>query len=99
MDVIRNVYKTPVLLPYLGRTKAEKPNTPTNVRVSGSNLSWSGVQAAYYAVYKDNGINQIASLIGSTKDTTFKLNEKGTYFVTALDKKNAESDLSESVTY
>jgi len=50
-------------------------------------------------VYKDNGINQIASLIGTTKDTTFKLNEKGTYFVTALDKKNAESDLSESVTY
>ena len=25
--------------------------------------------------------------------------EKGTYFVTALDKKNAESDLSESVNY
>lgn len=85
--------------PYLGRTIAEKPNTPTNVRVSGSNLSWSGVQAAYYAVYKDNGINQIASLIGTTKDTTFKLNEKGAYFVTALNKKNAESDLSESVNY
>ena len=49
--------------------------------------------------YKDNGINQIASLVGTTKETTFKLNERGTYFVTALNKKNAESDLSESVTY
>lgn len=57
------------------------------------------MQAAYYAIYKDNGINQIASLVGITKETTFKLNERGTYFITALNKKNAESDLSESVTY
>ena len=99
MNVIRNVYKTPVLLPYLGRSVTEKPNTPTNIQINGSNISWNGVQDAYYAIYKDNGINQIASLVGITKETTFKLNERGTYFVTALNKKNAESDLSESVTY
>ena len=99
MNVIKNVYKTPVLLPYLGRSVTEKPNTPTNIQINGSNISWNGVQDAYYAIYKDNGINQIASLVGTTKETTFKLNERGTYFVTALNKKNAESDLSESVTY
>ena len=99
MNVIKNVYKIPVLLPYLGRSVTEKPNTPTNIQINGSNISWNGVQDAYYAIYKDNGINQIASLVGTTKETTFKLNERGTYFVTALNKKNAESDLSESVTY
>lgn len=99
MDVIRNVYKKPVLLPYLGRTAAERPDAPANLRVNGNSLSWDGVQAAYYAVYKDNGADQTATLIGTTKETTFKLSENGTYFVTALDRKNAESDLSESVSY
>lgn len=99
MDVIRNVYSQPVLLPYLGRTAAEKPDTPANVSVSGNKLSWSGVQAAYYAVYKDNGTGQTATLVGTTRETTFQLKEKGTYFVTALDRKNAESDISASVIY
>lgn len=99
MNVIKDVYKDPVLLPYLGRTAAEKPNSPTNVRLNGSSLSWSGVQAAYYAVYRSNGTDKVATLAGITKETTFQLKEKGTYFVTALNKKNAESDLSNSVTY
>ena len=99
MSVIKSVYKNLALLPYLGRIAAEKPNAPTNVRVDGSTLSWSGVQDAYYAVYKNNGADQIATLAGITKETTFRLTEKGIYFVTALNNKNAESNLSDSVTY
>lgn len=99
MSVIKSVYKNLALLPYLGRIAAEEPNAPTNVRVDGSTLSWSGVQDAYYAVYKNNGADQIATLVGITKETTFRLTEKGIYFVTALNNKNAESNLSDSVTY
>lgn len=99
MSVIGNVYKDLVLLPYLGRTAAEKPQSPANIRVNGNVLSWNGVQNAYYAVYKDNGAGRTATLAGITRETSFQLKEKGTYFVTALNRKNAESDISASVNY
>lgn len=98
MDVIKEVYKNPAVLPYLGRVVATLPAVPSGVKVSGSNLSWSG-SGASYGVYKSNGIGQVAQLIGITQESTFQLTEKGTYFVTALSKDHAESELSELVTY
>ncbi len=99
MNVIKEVYKNPVLLPYLGRNAAVIPATPTNLRVNGDNLSWEEVQNTYYAVYKSNGSGQVASLIGTTKTSNYRLTERGTYYVTALSKNSAESELSNAVTY
>lgn len=96
---IKEIYKKPVLPPYLGRTSAQLPATPANVKVVGSNMSWSAVADAYYAVYQSMGVGQTAVLIGITKDRSYKLPEKGTYFVTALNKHHAESEISELVVY
>lgn len=96
---VKEIYKKTALPPYLGRTVAQLPATPANVKISGSNLSWSPVENAYYAVYKSNGADKIADLIGITKELSFKLSDKGIYFVTALLKDNAESEISDLVAY
>ncbi|MFV0585670.1 family 10 glycosylhydrolase [Bacteroides reticulotermitis] len=99
MDVIKQVYKKPVLLPYLGRNAAELPAAPTDVKLNGTNLSWSAVPNLRYAVYKSNGIGQVADLVGVTQEASFQLASKGAYFVTAISSNNAESELSKLITY
>jgi len=96
---IKEIYKKKTVIPYLGRTEAKLPSTPVKVRTDGGNLSWEAVPGAYYAVYKSNGEGKLATLVGITRETSFKLPGKGTYCVTALDKANAESRISELVTY
>lgn len=96
---IKDVYKKKTVIPYLGRIEAQLPAIPSNVKMDGNMLSWSAVPGAYYAVYKSNGEGKVADFIGTTKETLFKVSEKGTYCVTALDKVNAESKISALVTY
>lgn len=96
-DAVREIYKKPVLIPYLGRVPAVAPAAPAHLKISGNSLSWSEVSGAYYAVYKSNGEKQVATLIGTTRETKFTLPEKGTYFVTAVNEVNAESEMSEFI--
>lgn len=98
-NAIKEIYKKPTLLPYLGRAAAQVPATPTNVKLSGNSLSWGAVDNASYAVYKSNGDGKEADLIGTTKEASFKLSAKGTYFITALNTRHAESAVSVLVTY
>lgn len=97
-NLLTDIYKNKVIPPYLGREEVQKPNAPV-LALNGSKLSWDNVNAAYYAIYKDNGDGKIATLIGTTKETTFNATTKGIYYVTALNKKHAESELSNSVIY
>lgn len=100
MDVIKKVYATPAILPYLGKGEPILPTAPTNVRINGTTLQWDAVPNAYYAVYRSNGNGKEATVESTTHDTSITLSQKGTYFVTALNiKNNAESKLSELVTY
>lgn len=99
MDVIKKVYSHPALPPFLGRTTLAAPSVPADVKISGSSISWSTVSGSRYAVYKSNGAGQTAYLVAITSSTTYSLSEKGTYFVTAVNADNAESDISTLVTY
>ena len=88
-DAVKAIYGKKVLPPYLGRTAAVLPPTPDNIRLNGADLSWGAVSnVAYYAIYKDNGKERKADLVGITQGTSFKLSEKGVYFVTSLFKNN-----------
>ena len=99
-DAVKAIYGKKVLPPYLGRTAAVLPPAPDNIRLNGSDLSWGAVSnVAYYAIYKDNGKERKADLVGISQGTSFKLSEKGVYFVTSLFKDNAESEISETVSY
>ncbi|NLI36662.1 MAG: family 10 glycosylhydrolase [Bacteroidales bacterium] len=99
MDVIKKVYSRPALPPFLGRTTVAAPSIPADVKISGSNISWDTVNGSRYAVYKSNGAGQTAYLVAITSSTTYSLSEKGTYFVTAVNADNVESDISTLVTY
>ena len=99
-DAVKAIYGKKVLPPYLGRTAAVLPPAPDNIRLNGADLSWGAVSnVAYYAIYKDNGKERKVDLVGITQGTSFKLSEKGVYFVTSLFKDNAESEISETVSY
>lgn len=98
-DAIKAIYSQTVLPPYLGRTPAVAPSKPANVKIKGNIMSWDEVTGAHYAVYKSNGESKVASLIQVTKDTKCNLADIGTYFVTAISPDNAESELSEQVSY
>ncbi|MBO6168988.1 MAG: family 10 glycosylhydrolase [Bacteroidales bacterium] len=97
-DAIRAALRVKVLMPYLGRTPEQKPGAPTDLNLSGSTLTWEG-HGSYYAVYKLDIGGKRVSLSGTTRDMSYPLASKGTYFVTALDDFNAESELSEKVVY
>ena len=92
LSVIKDVYKQPAVLPYLGKQAATPPSTPTNVRANGKTLQWNGPDEAYFAVYCDNGAGKEATTITVTRQQEVALTEAGTYFVTAVSKKdNTES--------
>ena len=46
-----------------------------------------------------NGNKKVATLIDTVDGTSYQLSAKGKYFVTALDKNNLESKISEIVKY
>lgn len=97
-DAVKSVYGTKVLPPYLGRAEEQKPAAPTGLKLNGANLTWSG-SAAYYAVYRLEAGGKKVSLSGTTAERSFRLPAKGTYYVTALSRVNAESGLSAAVEY
>lgn len=100
MAVLREVYKNPAVLPYLGKAKAVLPGSPTGLQISGSELKWTGPANAYFAVYRSNGAGKTATVIAVTREMKQTLPQTGTYFVTAVSKKdNAESEPSQEISY
>lgn len=60
---------------------------------------WDAVPDCYYAVYRNNGDGNVATLVKITYDTEVEVPENGNYFVTALTRGlNAESMISKVVT-
>lgn len=100
MGVIKEVYQHPALPPFVGRKTVDEPSVPANVRLSGSALSWDqSSSATQYAVYKCNGVGAVADLIALVSTTTVTLDQKGNYFVTAINRNNVESGLSTLIVY
>lgn len=98
LAAIKEAYKLPAVLPYLGKYTATLPATPTNVRANGKTLQWNGAEGAYYAVYRSNGVGKEAVTVAVTRQQEVALADSGTYFVTAVSKKdNAESEPSAMV--
>ena len=97
-DAIKGKFGEKVLLPYLGRGTENKPDKPSNVKISNSSLTWSSVSgAAYYAIFKLDSSKKKANLVGTSSSTSFKLTSAGVYYVSALSKENAESEISAPV--
>ncbi len=98
LSAIKEAYKQPAVLPYLGKQQAAPPATPSNVRANGKTLQWDGADGAYFAVYRSNGPGKEATTVAVTRQQEATVTDAGTYFVTAVSKKdNAESQPSEPI--
>lgn len=92
MSVIKRVYKDPALPPYLGKQEAKAPAAVSSLKATGRNLTWNAMSNAYYAVYRSNGTGKTATLVKITREPSATVSAAGSYFVTAVDKRNnAES--------
>ena len=97
--VIKEQFNKLELPPYLGVETMVQPAAPENVKADGKMLSWDAVPDCYYAVYRNNGDGNVATLVKITYDTEVEVPENGNYFVTALTRSlNAESMISKVVT-
>ncbi|WP_315906597.1 sortase [Priestia koreensis] len=79
-------------------TQVKLPDAPTNVKVSGSFVTWYAVRSddvIGYRVYRDNGnggFQQVASIAAHQRKTYLDEEaSKHTYYVTAIDENGNES--------
>lgn len=99
MSVIKKQYAAPAVRPVFGTPTLAKPVIPANVAVAAGKLTWTVEKDLYYAIYQDMGEGEVAKLITITNSGSYDLSEKGSYFMTAINRDNTESDKSGVVVY
>ncbi|GAA4134367.1 hypothetical protein GCM10022216_07290 [Sphingobacterium kyonggiense] len=97
-DKLKTLYAKDVLMPFFGREVAAKPTTPTNVKINGTELSWtlngSNVRAAVYYFATKESVGELLSLTSANK---LQISKSGFYCVTSVNVDNVESKESELV--
>lgn len=97
-DKLKTLYAKEVLMPFFGREVAAKPTTPTNVKINGTELSWtlngSNVRAAVYYFATKESVGELLSLTSANK---LQISKSGFYCVTSVNVDNVESKESELV--
>jgi uncharacterized lipoprotein YddW (UPF0748 family) len=101
-DTLKNhFYKHPALVPVLGRRTLTADPQAITIKLEGQTLTWNGADGMRFAVYKldENKVGTIVKIIKVGDDKVFALPDKGDYCVTAVDKDNMESPVSNIVSY
>lgn len=95
---LAELYSKDVLMPSAGREVAALPITPTNVKLSGSQLTWttSGSNIRY-AVYYFSDLKSEGVLAAVTSAGSFVASKSGYYCVTAVNVDHVESKPSVSI--
>ena len=99
LSTLGKVYSEPVLVPFMGRKTLPEPSPVNNLKVSGNSLQWDAASGKdlRYVVYKvDDGNGKIVTV---TTDTSYSPKAGGEYVVTALNRDNLESAVSQVVNY
>ena len=109
MEVVGKQYAKPALRPFVGREVLPKPAKPSGLELIDNQLKWNGNKGDTYAVYvvpytttskgTVTGKEREAEMVIVTKDNQCKISIKGEYFVSASNRQNLESDLSESIMF
>ncbi|NDV78112.1 glycoside hydrolase family 10 protein [Dysgonomonas sp. 511] len=96
-SVIKEYYKDPALRPFMGRATLPTPGKVT-ATISGAKLSWSSLGSDLkYVVYKKE--DKTARIVTITEDTNYILSDSGIYFVSAVNKDNAEGEVSDFINF
>ncbi|MDR2065806.1 MAG: family 10 glycosylhydrolase [Prevotellaceae bacterium] len=99
IDVLKELFKKPVILPFMGRKTMEDPTPPANVVLNGTTLTWTAapeLKSVVYLIPENETKAQIAAI---TESNTYQISVKGKYFVTTVNKDNVESEISNEVAY
>jgi uncharacterized lipoprotein YddW (UPF0748 family) len=100
IDVLKSdIFNNPAVRPFVGRKTMEDPVPPTNVVLNGTTLTWnvtSGLTSVVYFIPEGQTKAQIATI---TSSNTYVISEKGKYFVTAVNRDNVQSEISNEVAY
>lgn len=89
---LAELYAKEVLIPFAGREVAAAPAVPSNVKISGNELTWSGSGSNIrYAVYFFSNLATEGELIGVTSSNKMSISKNGHYCVTALNVDHVES--------
>jgi len=95
-DKIKELYAKDVLMPFFGREVAAKPTTPTNVKITGSEIAWTAAaNNTRSAVYYFSSKTALGELVGVTTENKMQISKSGFYCVTGLNVDNLESKESE----
>lgn len=96
-NIISSNYSKKALVPYFcsAPEASVRPAAPSQVKITGKNLTWKASPGAKcYAVYKVSINKKTAVLVGVTEGLSYTIPARGIYCVTALSKENAESEAS-----
>jgi len=98
-DVIKGYYSNAILPPCV-KNGASVPDVPSNVKLSGTELTWNPVDGASgYVVYRSKGDRKTAESISLVKGTEYRLERDGVYFITAYSDLYAQSSYSELILF
>jgi len=93
-DKLAELYAKDVLMPFFGRAVAPPPVTPTNVKLTGNELTWSTTGDVKSAVYYFASLTAEGELLAFTKETKLSVSKSGYYVVTTVNSDHVESQES-----
>ncbi len=88
---LAEIYKNPVVMPFVGRAVAAAPTPATNVRIENSELKWTAATGARSVVYFFADVKKEAIVLAITKANTISTSAKGFYSVSTLNADSQES--------
>src|SRR5690606_3895522 len=80
-----------VLMPFFGREVDAKPATPSNVKLSGNELTWSTTGDVKSAVYYFANLTAEGELLAFTEEKRLSVSKSGYYVITAVNSDHVES--------
>ncbi len=98
-DKLAELYNHKAIIPFAGRKIASPAATPANVKIAGSELSWSAVSGTnvHYAVYHFTDLKKEGKLVDVITSNKINVTETGHYSVTSLNIDHLESKPSEPI--
>ncbi|MGN0021033.1 MAG: glycoside hydrolase family 10 protein [Sphingobacterium hotanense] len=88
---LAELYAKDVLMPFFGREVAAKPATPSNVKLSGNELTWSTTGDVKSAVYYFANLTAEGELLAFTEEKGLSVSKSGYYVITAVNSDHVES--------
>jgi len=97
-NTLKELYSNDVLMPFAGREVADKPPVPSNLKLTGNELSWTGSGSNIrFAVYYFSSLTAEGELVGVTTSNKLTVTKIGHYAVTALNVDHLESKPSNTI--